>query len=57
MYGFKNAVDTVGSETTQEKEMLRNTIVAAAYKYYLQKYFADLAAGEREYLQNSPDGN
>ena len=57
VFGLKNTMDTVGSETTQEKEMLRNTIVAAAYKYYLQKYFADLAASEREYLQNSPDGN
>ena len=47
VFGLKSAVAVVGTETTQEKEMLRNTIVAAAYKYYLQKYFADLAVSEQ----------
>lgn len=45
VFGLKNVVDVVGRETTQEKEMLRNTIIAVAHRFYLQKYFADLAAG------------
>ena len=45
VFGLKSAADVVGVENTQEKEMLRNTIVAAVHKFYLQKYFADLAAG------------
>lgn len=45
VFGLKNVMDVVGSETTREKEMLRNTIIAVAHRFYLQKYFADLAAG------------
>ena len=45
VFGLKAAADVVGVENSQEKEMLRNTIVAAVHKFYLQKYFADLAAG------------
>ena len=44
VFGLKPAADVVGVESTQEKEMLRNTIVAAVHKFYLQMYFADLAA-------------
>ena len=44
VFGLKSVADVVGQENTQEKEMLRNTIVAAVHKFYLQKYFADLAA-------------
>ena len=44
VFGLKTEADVVGVENTQEKEMLRNTIVAAVHKFYLQKYFADLAA-------------
>lgn len=44
VFGLKNAADVVGKDATTEKEMLRNTIIAAAHKFYLQKYFADLAA-------------
>ncbi len=46
VFGLKSEVDVVGNETTTEKEMLRNTIIAAAYKFYLQKYFAELTATE-----------
>ena len=44
VFGLKPGADVVGVENTQEKEMLRNTIVAAVHKFYLQMYFADLAA-------------
>lgn len=44
VFGLKGVADVVGQENTQEKEMLRNTIVAAVHKFYLQKYFASLAA-------------
>ena len=43
VFGLKSEIDIVGVENSQEKEMLRNTIVAAVHKFYLQKYFAYLA--------------
>ena len=46
VFGLKSAVDVVGSDHTQEKEMLRNTIIAVAHKVYLQKYFADLSTDQ-----------
>ena len=51
VFGLKSAADVVGVENTQEKEMLRNTIVAAVHKFYLQKYFADINIISNNLLQ------
>ena len=37
IFGLKDSLDVVGSETTDEKAMLRNTIITAAHKVYLNK--------------------
>ena len=42
VFGLKDAVDNVGVDSTVEKMMLRNTIIAAAHKIYLDKYFTML---------------
>lgn len=39
VFGCKEEVDTVGVEDTQEKDVLRCTIIAVAHKVYLNKYF------------------
>ena len=43
VFGLKDVLEVVGHDQTTEKEMLRNTIVAVAHRYYLHKYFQDLA--------------
>ena len=35
IFGLKDSLDVVGSETTDEKAMLRNTIITVAHKVYL----------------------
>ena len=42
VYGLKDQLDTVGVEHTDEKMLLRNTIIAVAHKTYLSKCFAVL---------------
>ena len=42
VFGRKTALDAVGVEHTDEKIMLRNTIITAAHKIYLEKLFAAL---------------
>ncbi len=42
VFGLKDTVDNVGVDSTEEKMMLRTTIIAAAHKIYLDKYFAIL---------------
>lgn len=42
VYGLKEKVENVGVDSTVEKMMLRNTIIAAAHKIYLDGYFAEL---------------
>ena len=42
VFGLKDTLDEVGSENTDEKVMLRNTIITLAYKIYLDKCFAAL---------------
>ena len=37
IFGLKDSLDVVGSETTDEKAMLRNTIITVAHKVYLNK--------------------
>lgn len=44
VFGLKDELDTVGVENTEEKIMLRNTIIAAAYRLYLAGYLRALAA-------------
>lgn len=46
VFGLKDSVDNVGVDSTVEKMMLRNTIIAAAHKLYLDKYFSLLPEEE-----------
>lgn len=43
VFGIKEMPDVVGVENTNEKIMLRNAIVTAAHKIYLDKLFVALA--------------
>ena len=43
VFGQKLVLDDVGDEGTVEKEMLRNTVIAIAYKIYLERSFAALS--------------
>lgn len=40
IFGHKSAPEMIGVENTDEKVMLRNTIIAVAHKVYLDKLFA-----------------
>ena len=42
VFGEKSALDIVGVDNTNEKIMLRNAIVTAAHKIYLDKLFGAL---------------
>ena len=42
VFGIKEQLDTVGTDSNDTKTMLRNTIIAVAYKVYLDKYLAAL---------------
>ncbi|MBQ6878548.1 MAG: DUF1836 domain-containing protein [Oscillospiraceae bacterium] len=46
VFGIKEKLDTVGTDSNDTKTMLRNTIIAVAYKVYLDKYLAALHSGE-----------
>lgn len=39
VFGIKEQLDVIGVDDTDEKEMLRNTIITVAHKVYLDKYF------------------
>jgi len=39
VFGLKQKLDSVGQDDTEEKLMLRNTIITAAYKLYLDCCF------------------
>ena len=43
VFGIKHSVDNVGVDSTDEKIMLRNTIITIAHKIYLDKCFEALA--------------
>lgn len=43
VFGQKLTLEDVGEDETAEKEMLRNTIIAIAYKIYLERSFAALS--------------
>lgn len=42
IFGLKDTLEEVGVDRTDEKTMLRNTIITAAHKIYLDKYFRAL---------------
>ena len=46
VFGLKENMDSVGMDSTDEKFMLRATVVTVAHKIYLEKCFAALAAEE-----------
>ena len=48
VFGLKDTLDTVGVDDTQEKDMLRSTIITVAHKVYLDKYFEVLHREEEE---------
>ncbi len=48
VFGLKENLDTVGVDDTQEKDMLRSTIITVAHKVYLDKYFEVLHHEEEE---------
>ena len=48
VFGLKESVDNVGVDSTDEKLMLRNTIITIAHKIYLDKFFEALAAETAE---------
>ena len=43
VFGLKETVEAVGVETSDEKTMLRNCIIAISHKLYLEKYIAAVA--------------
>lgn len=43
VFGLKDSVESVGVDSTDEKVMLRNTIITIAHKIYLDKCFEALA--------------
>ena len=47
VFGLKSTLDTVGIDATDEKAMLRNTIITVAHKVYLDKYFSRLASEKK----------
>lgn len=42
IFGLKDTVEEVGVETSDEKVMLRNTIITVAHKIYLDQFFSAL---------------
>ena len=48
VFGLKESLDTVGVDNTQEKDMLRSTIITVAHKVYLDKYFEVLHSEEEK---------
>ena len=46
VFGLKQELDTVGMDSTDEKFMLRSTIITIAHKIYLEKCFAALSGEE-----------
>lgn len=46
VFGFKDTIDAIGEDATKEKVMLRSTIIAIAYKAYLDYSFAEMREAE-----------
>lgn len=49
VFGLKDSVDNIGIDDSEEKLMLRNTIITAAHKIYLDKYLS-IMREENEYI-------
>ena len=47
VFGLKDSVSTVGSDDTEEKMMLRNTIITVAHQTYLDMFFRVIQDGEQ----------
>ncbi|MBR2639447.1 MAG: DUF1836 domain-containing protein [Oscillospiraceae bacterium] len=47
VFGLKENLDKIGTDSSDTKTMLRNTIIAVAYKVYLDKYLAALHSEEK----------
>lgn len=47
-FGLKAEMETVGVESTDEKTMLRNCIIAISHKIYLEKFIHAVAAEARQ---------
>jgi len=47
VFGLKENLEEVGVDNTDEKTMLRNTIITVAHKVYLDKFFAALHQKEK----------
>ena len=48
VFGIKTELESVGTDDTEEKLMLRNTIITAAYKLYLECCF-DMIRADNEF--------
>lgn len=48
IFGNKSTLDTVGETNSDEKVMLRNTIMTVAHKIYLDKLFAQIQKMEKD---------
>ena len=46
VFGLKPTIDTVGVDDTDEKQMLRSTIITVAYKVYLDQCFRAMHSEE-----------
>ena len=46
VFGLKDHLDSVGRDHTEEKQLLRNVIIAVAHKIYLDQYL-DAARAEQ----------
>jgi len=46
VFGIKEQLDTIGTDSNDTKTILRNTIIAVAYKVYLDKYLVAIHSGE-----------
>ena len=52
MFGLKNDIAVIGMEETDEKIMLRNTIITVAHKVYLNALFAELRRQDEKNLHS-----
>ena len=48
VFGLKDSIESVGVDSSDEKIMLRNTIITIAHKIYLDKCFEALAEEDHE---------
>ena len=48
VFGLKDHLDSVGRDHTEEKQLLRNVIIAVAHKIYLDQYLAAARAEQTE---------